>query len=517
MATATKIKLSIGKAYNVAKGFDYTGSATDVEAVKAFLGKTEGEIVIGTEVYQLADIEIDAPAQKRRVTVENDPPAQTPPGTDPNVAASLDAVAKLLTRLDKQAAGTQGAPSITVTGGQTVEQKQYERKIKDGKAVFGSVEDAELMADWFLGQHLGQHSIFNGAQQVERSRKNWADRAAKGFDALAATKDLTTKPGSGALLVSEMFSNEVIRLFDTYGVVGQYATVIDNIEGTYTDYKSDPTAMRAVYPASTPSGSATTSQEASWGTINLIPKLGIIQTRINRELLASSRLNVVDEATQDLAWVAAYEADQCAFNGAGQNTEGGIFGLVGGATVQDGYALSTMASAVNTDLAAANSAGSWSDYTLSHFHKAKSKLRAYAYQRYGGDVAIYCTQAFYDGVLVPLAIGTSRALASEVFAGGTRTFLGLPVRFVEAMNRTASTGTTTVDCWIGNLKAALRYGRGRNASGGSGFELAMSEHKDFDINAIRLRGIIRHDANFHDRGANSTSGATGSLIAMYQV
>lgn len=496
------MNLNLTKALALAAALGYAGGA-DAAAVAKFLREYAGEVKDAKgNAIDLKSIVV-VPETK---TIGLDLGATDAPKADEAKSnATIDNILKKLTEIESKGVKS-GGPSIEVSGGMTVEQKAYANRAKDGKTAFKTVEEAMQASDYLLGHVLPSHPQLDSIPSIQTARKAWNDRLSSGN---FVAKDLTLLPGSGAVLAGMQFANDILRLVDQYGVVTQFAKVIDGISGEHIHYKRSPGSMRAKYDGSS------TSQDSTFSQVKLIPKQGTIFSIVSRELLAASPLAVVDTVTQDLAWALAKEADQVGFNGAGLPADGNIIGAAG-AFATDGLTVSTAAAGVNTDLAGANSAGQWSGYAIGHFHKLIGLLRAYAWQLDGGDVAWYCTQAFYQQVMVPLAITSTRANATEVFAGpaGTPTFLGYPVRFVEAMNRTASTGTTTIDCYFGNLKTAMFYGRGRLMGGGSGIEIASSEFPSWSANAINVRAVIRHDVNVHDRGDTTTAGALGYL---YQV
>lgn len=512
-------KVSLDRAEALAKALGYTGQKNNKD-IKAFL---EGygdpvEDASGNPI-DLKALEIEVPAPKRVSLGEEK--SKSDDDAEARLNATIDNLTKQMAALNaeyRKNGGNGRAPVASVTGGMTADQKRYERLIKEGKAAYDSVEEAEFVADYLCGEQFSRLPNFAAAPVVQAGKKSWEDRVATKRFAGVEAKDLTMAPNSGAVLASHIFSDQILRLVDTYGVGPQNCDVIDGIEAGYTDFKTDPSAMVLRYPGSTPSGTAIASQEPTYTAVNLYPKQALIQHVMNREVLASSRLNMVQSVTEDLAWAAAKGIDDTIFLGDGSATYGGIFGITGRFTVQGGQALSTSASAVNTDFAGGNSAGDWSGYVIDHFHRAMSKLRSYAYQLRGGQVAWWCSRAAFNAVMVRIAMASTRATATELFAGPVPMFLGLPVIFTECMNRNASTGTTTIDFLLGNLRTSVKYGRGRGPGGGPSLELAMSEHSDFSTNAIRLRGALRHDVNVHDAGnPTSTIGATGSLIAIYQV
>jgi HK97 family phage major capsid protein len=513
MSTITKV--SLDRAEALAKALGYTGqkSAKDIKAF--FDGYNENVEDTSGNPVDLKAIEIEAPAPKR-VAFGGEPEAKAAaPDIEALVTAELDKRAKAMGLKDKadREAGTKRVPVLSIEGGMTVEQKAYQRRIDSKQAVFKSIDDASLVSDWLFGCELAQKfPMLCASPTFTTARKRWDARVQVGNFG-AETKDLTMAPGSGAILAGSTFSSEIIRLFDDYGLIPTIADVKDNVVGSTTFPKVDPTSIVGRYPASSPSGSSTQSQDLVWSNVTVSPKQCLIFGIVNNELLKKSPLAILDEVTSTLAWAAAKEADRVGISGDGTTTYGGIYGLKGGFTAQDSYALSTSSMAVNTDVAGSNAAGTWGAYTIGHFHNMKSKVRRYARQRYGGKLQWLFSQELYDAVVVPIAVSASRATATEVFSlpNGVPMLLGHEVLISEELNNSAANTGTLIDGYFGNFRAGLMYARGAG-----GFEIMSSEHAKFFENGIALRASFQHDVNFHDRGANTASGTRGSVAVLYQ-
>lgn len=379
-----------------------------------------------------------------------------------------------------------------VSVGKSIRERMYDNRVKKGTAKFSDYRIASGFGDYLL------HLSFKAQGNYEGSQKHLRE----------AQKALTMTPGSADVLGTTQIIPDVLKQVDDYGKAAQRFNVINLSEYAGRFYRSINSILTVTYP---PEGNATNDVNANYQGLEVLPRKGMVITKMSKESRDDAKINLAEQVVDDIARSFAYAEDRAAINGDGTGTFGGMVGLqtmFGSSGAPAGLTLSTAAGAINTTYAG-TSAGDWGGYALGHFQRVAATLPNWVYEKFTGDVAWHCTRAFYEGVMKPLAISASRATATEVLTLQGSTFLSWPVVFWENMNRTASTGTSTIDCFFGSMKSACYLGR-RND-----LQIDVSDQRYWDEDNIGVKGTMRHDVNVY--AAVGTTSTPGPIIALYQV
>lgn len=378
-----------------------------------------------------------------------------------------------------------------IGGGMTIREKNYNRRIKDGTAKFSDYKVASAFGDYML-------YLCAKAQGRTEDASNYL-REAK--------KTLTMTPGSADVLGTEQIIPDVLKQVDNYGKAAQRFNVVALSEQSGTYFRSLNSILTVTYPNES---TAVNDANANYQRLKLNPRKGMVITKMSRESRDDAKINLAEQSVDDIARSFAYAEDRAAINGDGTGTFGGMVGLqtmFSTAGAGAGLTLATAAGAINATYAGA-AAGNWGGYALGHFQRACATLPLWASEQFAGDVAWHCTRAFYEGVMKPLAIASSRATATEVLTLQGSTFLSFPVVFWENMNRNPDTGTSTIDCFFGSFKSACYLGR-RND-----LDINVSDQRYWDEDSIGIRGTMRHDVNVLAAVGSTTQ--AGPVIAIYQ-
>jgi HK97 family phage major capsid protein len=378
-----------------------------------------------------------------------------------------------------------------IGGGMTIREKNYNRRIKDGTAKFSDYKVASAYGDYMM--YLRAKALGQSEEAANHLRE--------------AKKTLTMTPGSADVLGTEQIIPDVLKQVDDYGKTAQRFNVVPLSEQSATYFQALASILTVTYP---PEATTVTDTNANYRRLKLDPRKGMVITKMSRESKEDSKINLAEQSMDDIARSFAYAEDRAAINGDGTGTFGGMIGLqtmFSTAGAGAGLTLSTAAGAINTTYAG-TAAGDGGGYALGHFQRVAATLPPWVYEKFAGDVAWHCTRAFYEGVMKPLAIASARATATEVLTLQGSTFLSFPVVFWENMNRTASTGTSTIDCFFGSMKSACYLGR-RND-----LEINVSDQRYWDEDSIGIRGTMRHDVNV--LAAVGSTSTPGPVIALYQ-
>jgi len=303
----------------------------------------------------------------------------------------------------------------------------------------------------------------------------------------------------GQFLVPEEFSTDLISLREKYGV----ARRLLKREVMTSDIKHVPKRLNGLTAYFVGENQAGTESNMTWQDIQLIAKDLTILTRMSNQLSADAAIAVGDELAGEIAYACAYTEDNCAFNGDGTSTYGGIQGIRNMLINADG------ASTKSASTVTAAATGAWSSLVLSDFNKVVGQLPAYADS---DNVTWVCHKTFYGQVMQKLeaaAGGNTMTSIAMGDRGPVYKFLGYPVTFAQVMP--AATAATGVPVVFGDLSLGAFFGDRQQTS------IAFSEHATingesvFERNQIAIRGTERFDINVH--GCKSTT-VVGPIVGL---
>ena len=221
---------------------------------------------------------------------------------------------------------------------------------------------------------------------------------------------------SGAhVFVPDEFGMDLIRLRETYGVARQ----VLRMRTMSSDTRSDPRRTAGLTAYFVGENSAGTESTAAYDSVSLTAKKLMVVTRMSSELNEDSVINLGDELAGEISYAFSDKEDDCAFNGDGTSTYGGILGI------RNRLDTLTAGTAPGLILGAGNA---WSELTLANLESVVGALPVYA--DVPGQVSWICHKTFYYTVMVRLALASGGTTSTEVVNGVSRpVFLGYPVRF----------------------------------------------------------------------------------------
>jgi HK97 family phage major capsid protein len=303
-----------------------------------------------------------------------------------------------------------------------------------------------------------------------------------------------TNDGSGYnFLIPEEFGADIIDLRERYGVARRLFKMVPMASDTRTDPRRK-SGLTAYFVAE---GQPATESNKVWTSVRLTAKDLACLARYTNQINADAVIAVGDDLAGEISYAFTKKEDDCAFNGDGTSTYGGIVGCRVKLTNCDGSG--TASKGLLT-----GSGGSWSGLTLADFQKLVGTLPQYA------DTAEACWvahRAFYYGVMQVLELAAGGVTALEIQKGDRRQrplFLGYPVEFSQIFPSATAGGT--VFCTMGDHTLAAEFGDRQQDS------ISFSEHATiggenvFERNEIAIRGVERIDINVHDAGDASVYG-----------
>lgn len=299
----------------------------------------------------------------------------------------------------------------------------------------------------------------------------------------------------GGVLVPEEFGNDLIDLREMYGVARKVLKIVPMSSDTRTDPKRS-SGLTAYFVAE---GAAGTESTKGWDQVRLTAKDLMVLSRYTSQLNEDAVINVGDDLAGEIAYAFANKEDDCAFNGTGADTYGGIVGVR--------VAIDNVAS--NAGINTQATSNTWAAIVLADFNATVAKLPQYADSPNACWVA---HRAFYYGVMQKVELAAGGTTAFEVREGNRKPrplFLGYPVEISQVYP--SSTAVATIVCTLGDHGMGASFGDRRQDA------IAFSEHATvggqsvFERGQIAIRGTERFDVNVHAPG---TSSVAGPIVAL---
>lgn len=332
--------------------------------------------------------------------------------------------------------------------------------------------NAYAFGQWFLGMMGNEKS------------KSWATDHGYEFRN-AMTEGLDSK---GGFLVPEEFDNMIVDLRNDYGVARREFRVVPMGSDTKT-WPRRTGGMTAYFPGE---AGTITASDKTLDNIRLTAKKIAALGRFSSELNEDAVVSIGDDLASEIAYAFANKEDECAFNGTGASTYGGIVGIKN----------AIAAGSVKT--AATGNTG-FETLDLEDFEGMVAKMPSYGFRN--GGPKWYIHRSGWAVSMLRLAAAAGGNTVREIGSGASEAqFLGYPVVFVEVMNNTLGAQTSTSGlCYFANLSLGTLFGDRRGVS------LAQSQDVYFTTDELAIRGTQRFDINVHDIG---TASAAGCIIGL---
>ncbi len=292
----------------------------------------------------------------------------------------------------------------------------------------------------------------------------------------------------GGFLVLPEFEQALILLREKYGVFRSNARYTPM--GSETHSRLRQTQGLTAYFVD--EEDSITESKMKWDRVTLTAKKVAILAKYSGELGQDGVINLGDTFAGEAAYAFAKKEDECGFIGDGTSTYGRMVGVT-----QRLYDVFTTAGGTGLVLGAGNA---YSELTIANFYSVAAALPLYA----EANAKWYCSKAFFEGVMKPLALAAGGVPAAEIINGVARRFLGFDVELAQSMPTTAA--NSQVPVVFGDLGLAAEFGDRMQTS------IAASEHIEFNKDITQVRAIQRFDINVHDVGATGTAGPVVGLI-----
>jgi len=280
----------------------------------------------------------------------------------------------------------------------------------------------------------------------------------------------------GGYLVPEVLENALIDLKEQFGFFRQYAM---NWPMT-SDVSLVPRRVSGFTTYFVGQNEEITKSTTALDQVRLEAKKLAAMTQFSSELSEDAIISVADFYAREFAYALAVREDSCGFLGDGTSAFGGITGIANALNAR-----SIVTATGITDLA---------NLVIATFMETVGKLPQFP----GIQPAWYVHKAVYYASMGRLQIAAGGNAVSDLGNGPVMQFLGYPVRFINTLPSTATSGTKIA--YFGDLAMAATMGTRR------GVTLRADESIYFAQDALALRVTERFDINVHERGTASEAG-----------
>lgn len=303
----------------------------------------------------------------------------------------------------------------------------------------------------------------------------------------------------GHFLVPEEFDSDMIVLRETYGVARRlFARSVMS-----SDTKHEPKRNSGLTAYFVNENDTATESNMTWSDVQLIAKDIVAMSRLSAQLNADAAIAVGDALAGEISYAFANKEDECAFNGDGSQTYGGIQGIRNGLVNTDG------ANTASAGAVTQGTSNTWSAMVLGDFNNVVGKLPQYADTN---NTVWVCHKTFYASVMQKLETAAGGNSLRDISMGDRAKrplFLGYPVEFSQVFP--SVTATTGIMCVLGDLQLSSIFGDRQQTSITFSESATIGGQSVFERCQIAVRGTERFDINNHGCGTSATVGAVVGL------
>lgn len=310
---------------------------------------------------------------------------------------------------------------------------------------------------------------------------------------------------SGGFLVPEEFGNDIIDLREQYGVFPRYAKRIPMKGDTFSRPRREG-GLTAYFVAE---GGSITASQKTWSRVSMTAKkLAAIAIWTN-ELNEDAVMNLGDDLAGEIAYAFASKIDDCAFNGDGTSTYGGILGVINKIEAQ----ITASGNVAYCPQVVVASNATWASMVQADFSKMIGQLPVFS--DVPGQVAWFCTKTFAAQTMGRLMYSASGNKKDDLTGAAPKEFLGYPIEYVQSMPKVSA--ATTIECLLANFNQAADYGIRRETVVDMSTHATIGSDSLFVQDGMAIRGKMRMDINVHDIGtwnATAASRVQGPVVAL---
>ena len=292
-----------------------------------------------------------------------------------------------------------------------------------------------------------------------------------------------TAVSDGGALVPDEMSQAIIDNREDYGVMRSIANVVPMDSDTLTV----PRRAGGVTAYFAGREDATTESDKSWDQVQLVARELSALSRFSRQYAEDAVIDVAMDLADEMAYAFAEKEDDCAINGDGTSTYGGIVGL------RTALLLAANAGSVVT---AASGVDTYGEMDSADLDNLRAKLPEYAAM----NAQWLLSKAGKNLVVDPiLAAGGGN---TKVDLGGrlVDAYLGDPVRVSQKMPTSTGDLSDVIMALYGDFRRACTLGDRR------GFSVQVLTERYAEYRQIGVIATERFDFVAHDLGTATAAG-----------
>lgn len=317
-----------------------------------------------------------------------------------------------------------------------------------------------------------------------------AERYARDMGLLNAAHGEGTSDTTGAhVFVPTEFGTDLILLREQFGSARRLLNVVP----MSSDKKTEPRQLSSLTAYFVGENSAGTESTMSFDNVTLVAKDLMTIARISRQLEMDAVISWADKLVREIAYSFASKEDDCAFNGDGTSTYGGMTGVL--------TRLTSLTAGTSPGMIS-GAGNQWSELTLVNLEDVVGALPLYAETP---NVRWVCHKKFYYSVMVKLALAAGGTTATETVNGRrVPIFLGYPVEFNQKYPSTEA--NSQVPLSFGDHTLAAMFGDRAQDEIAFSDTATIGGESMFERNQIGVRGTERFDVAVHDFGSDTAAG-----------
>lgn len=295
---------------------------------------------------------------------------------------------------------------------------------------------------------------------------------------------------AGGYLVPADLAKAILDIRETYGAFRRSARLVPMASDS-TSVARRPGGTGAFFMAE---NTTSTETQVNVDAVDLTAKKIGALIRMSTEVEQDAQADMVDFVSSEIAWAFALKEDDCAFNGDGTSTYGGMRGI--STIALDGlHAQAKVLSGHNTFIAV-------DQVDLANLMSA---VRASAIP----NARWYCSQMAFAQTFCRLcaADGGGAMETREIDGVMTPVFLGFPVILTQKMPLVANTATNQAMIVFGDMYQGAVLGERRAIT------LAKSPERYIHEDQIAVLGTERFHTVIHDMGDNVNQGSIAVLVS----
>ena len=293
----------------------------------------------------------------------------------------------------------------------------------------------------------------------------------------------TSSISKGGAIVPDEMAQAIIDLRESFGVIRTLARVVPMSSDTMTV----PRRVSGVTAYFTGQEAATTESDKAWDQVQLVAREMSALTRFSMSYAEDAVIDVAEDLAREMAYAFAEKEDDCAINGDGTSTYGGITGM------RVKLLLSANAGSIVT---AASGVDTYAEMDSADLDAVRAILPEYAAMNAKWLMSKPGKNLVIDPILSAAGGNTKEDIGGRL----VDSYLGDPVLVSQKMPTSTGDLSDLIMALYGDFESACTIGDRR------GFDLQILTERYAEFRQVGVLGSTRFDFVAHDLGTASVAG-----------